>query len=195
MSKTLRNVLIAAAVAMLVSFLFGALGAAVNSPDLASVGLTLAASIGGITFFILHLRSGNRRVAQADSGTRERALAFSCPPDRALVFFVRSGFAGGAVGVDVDIDGKTIAQIKSPRFTCMQLAPGEHALSAHIGGSASALKPGSAHQSGVLAPGSVTVLRIAIRRGLLKSQLVFEPWTLETAKAKLGKIGMVSPAA
>ena len=139
MSKTLRNVLTAAAVAMLVGFLFGALGAAVNSPDLGSVGLTLAASIGGITFFILHLRSGNRCVAQADSDARARALAFGCPPDRALVFFVRSGFAGGAVGVDVAIDGKTLAQIKSPRFTCVQLAPGEHALSAHVGGSASAL--------------------------------------------------------
>ena len=39
---------------------------------------------------LIQVRSGHRRVARADADTHERALAFSCPPDRAPVFFVRS---------------------------------------------------------------------------------------------------------
>ena len=38
---------------------------------------------------LIHLRSGHRRVARADADTHERALAFSYPPERAPVFFVR----------------------------------------------------------------------------------------------------------
>ena len=37
---------------------------------------------------VIHLRSGHRRVVQADADTHERALAFSYPPERAPVFFV-----------------------------------------------------------------------------------------------------------
>lgn len=149
--------------------------------------------LGVLTFFILHLRAANRRAAPADADALARALAFTCPPDRALVYFIRTGFAGKAVGVDISVDGKTVAQIKSPRFTCVALAPGLHELTVHIGSGGSAMNPGSAKHSGTLSAGSVTLLHIGIQRGMLKSQLVFEPWTLDTAKARLGEISMVQP--
>lgn len=193
MSKLLRNVVIAALVALGVGFVFGFLGAVTHSEDVGSTGQWLAGALGVLTFFILHLRAGNRRAVPADADASARALAFTCPPDRALVYFIRTGFAGKAVGVDIGVDGKTVAQIKSPRFTCVALAPGLHELTAHIGAAGSALNPGSAKHSGTLLAGSVTLLHIGIQRGMLKSQLVFEPWTLETAKARLGKISMVQP--
>lgn len=192
MGKTVRNALIAAAVAALIGFLLEVLPALVDSSSAGGAGWTLAVALGCITFFILHFVSANRRTAAASPELRERALSFRCAPDEALVYFVRTGFAGKAVGVDLVVDGGIVAQIKSPRFACVQLAPGAHEFAARIGAGDSALKPGSARQAGVLAPGSVTVLHVAIQRSMLKSQLVFEPWSLETAKARLPQIAMVA---
>lgn len=192
MGKTLRNALIATAVAALIGFPLEVLPALVDSSSAGGAGWTLAVAMGIITFFILHFVSANRRVAAASPELRESALSFRGVPDQALVYFVRTGFAGKAVGVDVDVDGKAVAQIKSPRFTCIQIAPGAHEFVARIGAGDSALKPGSAQHAGVLAPGSVTVLHVSIQRSMLKSQLVFEPWTLETAKVRLPQIAMVA---
>ena len=193
MNKTVRNVLIAAGLAVLVSFVFGLLGVLTHSPDVGSTGQMLAAVLGVLTFFVLQFRGGNRRVTPADADARAQALTFACPPDRALVYFIRTGFAGKAVAVDIAIDSKTAAQIKSPRFTCLSLAPGMHDVAAQVGDGKSKLTPGSARLTTTLAAGSVTLLHIGIQRGLLKSQLIFEPWTLDMAKAQLGKIGMVLP--
>jgi hypothetical protein len=193
MNKTVRNALIAAGVAVVVSFVFSVLDAMTHSADVGSAGLTLAGVSGALIFVVLQFRGGNRRVSPADAQARAQALTFSCPPDRALVYFIRTGFAGKAVGVDIAVDGKTAAQIRSPRFTYLSLAPGSHALTAQIGDGQSKLSPQSAQFPATLAAGSVTLLHIGIQRGLLTSQLVFEPWTLDKAKAQLGKIGMVLP--
>lgn len=192
MNKIVRNALIAAAVAVAVGFVFGFLGAVLHAPGVGSSGQLLAAVLGTMTFFLLHLRSTNRRVATADDAQRQRALSFGCPPGRALVYVARTGFAGKALGVDIDVDGKTVAQIKSPRFTCIELAPGAHVLRAHVGGSeGSSLAPGPATQSVTLADGSVSCWHIGIQRGMVKSQLTFESWPLETARSKLGSMPMV----
>ncbi|MGZ5131839.1 MAG: hypothetical protein ACXWJ1_11030 [Caldimonas sp.] len=193
MNKTVRNVLIAVGVAALVGLVFGFLGAATRSPEVASSGQVLAIAAGCLAFFVAHLCGANRRVATADAGARAQALAFTCPADRALVYFVRTGFAGKAVGVDIVIDGKPVAQITSPRFTCLALAPGPHELLAQVGDGSSALSPAPARSVMTLAAGSITLLHIAIQRGMVKSQLAFEPWTLDLAKARLGNIGMVLP--
>ena len=191
MNKLLRNLLIAGGAAVAVGFLFGFVGVVRHSEEVGSSGQLFAGALGILTFFILHLRAGNRRAAPADAEARARALSFTCPPGQALVYFVRTGFAGKAVGVDIAIDGKTVAQIKSPRFTCVVLPPGTHELRAHIGSSASALSPSEAELSSTLPAGSITLLHIGIERGMVKAKLVFEPWTLDLAKAKLGNLGMV----
>jgi hypothetical protein len=194
MNKLLRNVLIAAGVAVAAGLVFGFLGALLHSEELGTSGQLLAGTLGILTFFILHLRAGNRRAVPADTEARTRALSFACPPDQALVYFIRTGFAGKAVGVDLAIDSKTVAQIKSPRFTCIALPPGPHELRARIGDGASALSPAEARLTTTLPAGSITLLHIGIERGMVKSKLVFEPWTLDAAKSRLGKIGMELPA-
>jgi hypothetical protein len=190
----MRNLLIAAGVAMAVGFVFGFLGAVLHSEEVGSSGQLLASTLAILTFFILHLRAGNRRAASADAETLARALSFTCPEDQALLYFVRTGFAGKAVGVDIAVDGKTVAQIKSPRFTCVGVPPGTHELRARVGRSGSTLNPGEAQLSSALPAGSITLLHIGIERGMVKSKLVFEPWTLDVAKTRFGKIGMVLPA-
>jgi len=191
MKPVFRNLLVAAAVSLVVGFGLSSLSVLVNAPDLGDAGVALAGTSGILTWFILHLRGANRRATLANPDDRARALSFTCPPQQALVYFVRTGFAGKAVGVDIAIDGKTVAQLTSPRFTCVAVAPGMHELTAQIGDGASTLNPASACSATTLADGSVTLLHVAIQRELLKSRLVFEPWSLEQARAKLAGIRMV----
>ena len=70
MNKTVRNVLIAVGVAALVGLVFGFLGAATQTPEVASSGQVLAIAAGCLAFFIAHLRGGNRRVAAGQEGHR-----------------------------------------------------------------------------------------------------------------------------
>jgi hypothetical protein len=191
MNKTVRNVSIAAGIAVLVGFIFGLLSAATRSRDLASAGQMLAAVLSIFSFFILQLRGGNRRTTYADANARAEALTFACPTDRALVYIIRTGFAGKAVGVDITVDGRMSAQIKSPRFACLSLVPGEHHIAAQVGDAKSKLNPDSAQFVATLAAGSIALLHVGIQRDLLRAKLVFEPWTLEMAKAKLRKVPMV----
>jgi hypothetical protein len=191
MNKLLRHAVVAALAAVAIGTVLRLLSDFVNAPDLGEAGWTLAAAIGIILFFIFYLRGANRRTATGDTEARERALAFACPADRALVYFVRSGLAGAAVGVDIRVDGQTVAQIKSPRFTCVTIAPGLRTLEACVGDGRSSLAPASAVMSATVTAGSVTLLHIGTRRSMLKTALVFEPWSIETAKARLKKIGMV----
>ncbi len=191
MKKTLRNGAIGAGIAFATALIFAVLGAAARAPSVADTGMTLGVAIGCIAFFALHFTSANRKVSAADAESRQRALAFTCPPDGALVYFVRTGFAGKAVGVDILVDGLNVAQIKSPRFTCVALKPGTHELVARVGTGTSALNPGTATLSTTLAAGSITLLHVSIQRSLVKSQLVFEPWSLEKARTQLAAIGMV----
>lgn len=191
MKRMLRNALVAAATAVVIGTTLARLGAAVSAPGLEDAGWVLACSIGILIYFILSTLGGNRQATRADAATRERALTFVCPPDQALVYFVRTGFVGAAMGVDICIDGRSVAQLKSPRFACVTLTPGPHALEARVGDGSSALVPASAAMSKAIAAGSVTLLHIGLRRNALKTSLVFEPWALETAKERLTKIGMV----
>jgi len=191
MNKSLRNALVAAIAAVAIGTVLGQLSDVVNAPELGQAGWTIAAAVGIILYFIFHLAGANRPTQRADAEARQRALAFACPPDRALVYFVRSGMAAWAVGADIRVDGRTVAQIKSPRFTCVTVAPGQHTLEAHMGDAGSSLAPAAAVMTTTVAAGSVTLLHIGIRRSMLRSSLVFEPWSIETAKQRLTKIGMV----
>jgi len=193
MNATLRNVLWAALAAIMVGFVLGELGDMVNAPTIGESGRVLAVSIGILLFFILHLRRANRASHPADADARARALSFICPHDHALVYFVRTGLSGAAVGVDIDIDDRTVAQVRSPRFTCLTLTPGTHSFKAHVGNGRSSMAPAPALLSISLGTGSVTLLHVAIRRSVLKTNLVFEPWTLDMAKARLGRMTMVLP--
>jgi hypothetical protein len=170
MSKLLRNLVIGAVVAVAAGLAFGLLGAMPDSEAIGNLRWWLAGTLGILAFFMLHLLGGNVRTAPADAAARAQALSFACPPDRSLIYFVRTGFTGKAVGVDIAIDGKTVSQIKSPSFTCLALAPGAHEFEARVGKERSALCPGSARLSATLVAGSATLLHIAIQRGKLESQ-------------------------
>lgn len=192
MKKWLIPALLAFVAAAIISFVFGFIGGFVHDEKLVDIGKLLGGLIGAFVFYFLYAKSGNRAVAKADEATRHRALQFACPPGKALLYLARTGFKGSAIGVDIAVDGRTLAQLKAPMFTCLELAPGPHRLQAEVGGR-SALHPAGAESALVLEAGTVTLLHIGMKTGLTRSQLVFEPWTLDTAQQKLASIGMVLP--
>ena len=89
MNMSLRNALVAAVAAIAIGTLLGQLSDFVNAPDLGQAGWTIATAVGIILFFVLRMAGANRPTQRADAEARERALAFACPTDRALVYFVR----------------------------------------------------------------------------------------------------------
>jgi hypothetical protein len=166
-----KNMLIALGVFLGLALLFEAADrlTGVNSSGSLDV-LPLTISI--LTFFVLQMKSGNRREARADDAARRAALDAPMPHGQALLYVYREGFAGKAVAWDVALDGAVLAQLKSPRFTQAVVRPGPHKLNASIGGMAGKLnQPGEIEFTAQ--PGEIIVFAAKANIGALKSTLGF----------------------
>src|SRR5262249_25181437 len=97
-------------------------------------GLIAGAGAGVVVAIVLFNLSGNRRTTTAHAGARQRALGFAAEPGKAALYLVRTGFVGKMAGMNVAVDGREVAQLKSPRFTRIDIAPGAHTLRASFGG-------------------------------------------------------------
>jgi len=148
---------------------------------------------GAITAYALSNLAGIRKVATADQAARTAALAMAPPPGKALIYLYREGFVGMAAGLNVAVDGKTIAQLTSPRFTCCVVSPGPHTLSAAFGGLAGPQNRSEAVEV-MASPASVHVYRLSLSLGALKNTIKATPVTdLAAAKATLGRMKMTTP--
>ena len=191
MNKVMRNGLIGVGVAAVVSgglSFVAAAGGAADGPQPLLIGGVLGAAI----FYLLNNVAGNRKTTRADDETRKRALMFAAPGDRAMLYLVRTGFVAKAAGLDLKVDGGIVAQLKSPQFTCIDLAPGQHEISAALSGGAGA-QSAPATRTMTLPAGSVTVLHFAMRMGLVKGHVEIAQWTPDDARAKLQSVAMVLP--
>jgi len=132
----------------------------------------------------------NRATPDATPEARTAALSFTPDPGKAALYVLRTQFVGKAVGVNVLIDGKAVAQIKSPRFTRILLTPGPHRLTGYSG----TAKPSDAHASEVNATaGAIVVMRCAVEPQMVSTVVKFTPTTLDEARADLAKTRMVAP--
>lgn len=199
MSKNTRNMLIGLGVSLATGFLLGLMNSYVEARTGRAAGTDLPTWLlpvlfGTFTYLILQGLSGNRKVAMADAAERDRALSFTPEPGRSLLVFVREGFVGKAVGVNVHVDGATVAQLKSPRFTAVSVAPGVHQLTADCqttSGTVTALP----YEIRV-EPGETAVMRLGIAMGMVKGNLKFERETdMEAVRRKLRSVPMVAPDA
>jgi hypothetical protein len=167
MSVKVRNALIGFAVAFLVSLVLGVLGAGT------SAGL-LGMMLGIFTWYILSNLSSNRKVANVPDADRLAALSAPPPPGYGLVYVYREGFIGMAVGFDVALDGVTVAQLKSPRFTRLVVPSGSHSLAGGPKGFA-----GAQNKIGVtsftLAAGETQVYRLKSQMGMLQNSVAVTP--------------------
>ena len=146
------------------------------------------ALIGLITAGVIVYRNlqTNRKVAEATPQQRAEALAFAPVAGKAALYIYRNQFVGRAVGINVLIDGREVAQLKSPRFTRVLLTPGAHTIAGFTGTN----KPPAAGEGLAFAAnaGDVTILKVEVEPQMVGVTVRFSHQPLEKARADLAKI-------
>jgi hypothetical protein len=176
------------ATAFVVNFLMGLGG--VEKGD--TTGLIAGIGAGVVVAVVLFNLSGNRRTASADAGARKRALAFAAEPGKAALYLVRTGFVGKMAGMNLAVDGREVAQLKSPRFTRVDISPGPHTLRASFGGGlAGQTKP--SERAFECAAGDIVVMKLGMSMGVLQNPVQIEPVNLEAMRGELGRMHMTAP--
>ncbi|MGE0828635.1 MAG: hypothetical protein AB7O04_04705 [Hyphomonadaceae bacterium] len=191
MSKSVVNILIAFGLAAIVSFaLSTALSIGGDDPGLTP--MLVGAAVAMVALVALNNLSGNRAVKDASDEARAAALAFQPPAGQAALYVFRSGFIGKAAGMNIALDEKTIAQLKSPRFTSLPITPGAHKVLASFGGGlASQSKP--AEFSFEAAAGEIVALKVTMGFGAMQSPIQIERVSADEAKTALASMRMVAP--
>jgi hypothetical protein len=87
--------------------------------------MTILALVGVVAGGVIVFRNSktNRKVAEATLDQRDQALKFAPVAGKAVLYVFRNQFVGRAVGINVMIDGREVAQLKSPRFTRLRFRP------------------------------------------------------------------------
>ena len=191
MQKYLVPALAGFAVGFVINFLIGmAASAAGGKGD--NSGLYLGMAAGAITAIVFYNLSGNRRTANAAASAKQRALAFTADPGKAALYLVRTGFVGKMAGMNLAVDGREVAQLKSPRFTRIEITPGPHVLTASFGGGlAGQTKPSELAFS--CADGEIVVMKLAMSMGVLKNPVKIERSSADaSARAELSGMQMTA---
>lgn len=153
------------------------------------LGLTL--TVIALGFSLANLRS-NRRVTNASAAERDAALTQLPPSGRSRILVYRQGFVGKALGIDVTLDGAVVAQLKAPRFTALDVAPGVHRIGTRLSGTAK-LQNRDTEVSVEVAAGETAAVRMEMAMGLGKNQIDLIPVTTVEAAPALRRMTMVLP--
>lgn len=189
MSKIIRAALVGLVVAFVVGFGLGWLDSLTGESS--SMPYLAGAFAGVFTTYILGNLAGNRKVATVSGADKDAALSFSPPPGKALVVVYRTGFIGSAAGLNVRVDGKEVAQLKSPRFTVIACDAGPCVLSARFGGLAGPQNK-DAETPLVLEAGQVLCFTSKISMGALRNTVRLEEEPLsDDLRRKLRGMTMV----
>lgn len=128
----------------------------------------------------------NRKVAEATAEQRKDALAFAPVAGKAVLYVFRNQFVGRAVGINVMIDGREVAQLKSPRFTRIVLTPGSHRLAGYTGTNK---KPADGEGLEIsAASGDVLVAKCEVEAQMVGVTIKYTPLALDTGRAEVRKI-------
>ncbi|HWA61235.1 MAG TPA: hypothetical protein VG939_07660 [Caulobacteraceae bacterium] len=194
MEKYIKPIAIGAVIAFVIAFGMSFLFQAMHSPS-TGISIYMGLFVGAFTAYILANLAGNRKVQTADAGAQDQALAMTPPAGKALIYAYRDGFVGKAAGLNVAVDGKSVAQLTSPRFTCVAVSPGQHELTGAFGGLAGPQNKGAAVAVTAEA-GGVYVYKFGVSMGALQNSITATPVTdLALAKAAMGRMKMTVPDA
>ena len=172
MSKTVQILLVAFVTALVLGFAIAFITSLNGEPNLYEA-VVAGGFGGGAAAFVFGNLSGNRRVANASDADKRAALGEPPPPGKAVLFVYRQGYVGKLVGMNIELDGTAVAQIKSPRFIRLVVAAGVHTVTAYFGGFAGPQStPGAVAIDA--APDSVLALRIKPKMGLVQGGLSLE---------------------
>lgn len=161
--------------------------------DLGMTKFVLPMVLGSGLFAGLNARSANRRVPLANDARKAELLAFTPRPGIGWIVVMRGKKnAGGALGFDVSIDGKVVAQLMPKRFTVVALAAGEHRLAADMPGA-----PGTVFPLDIaIAAGAVQIFAIEMSMGLMRATIRLDPVTDTPAvRAALASMSLVEAEA
>ena len=186
MKITLKQGLTAFGVALAVGFLIGLVPG-----EGSAMPLIFGMMAGAFTVYIMSNLSGNTAEGAADAETKRRALTFEAAPGRAALYLVRTGFIAKLAGLNVELDGKTVAQLKSPRFARLDIRPGQHLIRAGFGGGLTA-QSNPAELSLQAKPGEVIVLQLGVAMGALKNNVQITRGTLDGVRGSLAGMKMVA---
>ncbi len=170
----------------------GKIGAALAQSGFGLIALLLfVVAFGGYIFWNLR---GTGKAVLADPAAQAAALSMTPPAGQALVYVYREGFVAKLAGMNINLDGKTLAQLTAPRFTSFAVSPGQHTVSGAFAGGAGAQTKGfevavSAVEGGVYA------YRVTVEMGALKNGAAATPVTdLAIAKDAMSRMKMVVAA-
>lgn len=147
---------------------------------LALVGLVV---VGVIIFRNLKT---NRKVATATPEQRDEALRFEPVAGKAALYVFRNQFVGRAVGINVLIDGREVAQLKSPRFTRILLTPRAHRIAGYTG--TNKAPPPDEGIELVANAGEIFVAKCEVEPQMVGVTIKFTPVSVDAARADLQKI-------
>lgn len=161
-------------------------------PEVVTILALLALIVGGVIVF-RNLKT-NRKVAEAAPAERLAALTFTPAADKAALYVFRNQFVGRAVGINVLIDGREVAQLKSPRFTRILLTPGAHRIAGYTGTNK---RPADGEGLEFNAEaGGVYIMKCEVEPQMVGVTIKYTPLSLEAARADVKKIArMVVPDA
>jgi len=174
-----------------VNFLLSAMATAGGEkPD--NIGLIAGIGLGVVVALIFFNLSGNRKTAAAGAGAKQRALAFTAEPGKAALYLVRTGFVGKLAGMNLAVDGREVAQLKSPRFTRVDVAPGAHTLTASFGGGLT-IQTKRSELAFTCGDGEIVVVKLSMGMGIVQNPVKIERSSADAVRAELAGMQMTAP--
>jgi hypothetical protein len=149
-------------------FAFGLLRALLGEEIVLVISLIALVVVGVLVYRNLQT---NRKVTEATPQQRAEALQFAPVADKAVLYVFRNQFVGRAVGVNVLIDGREVAQIKSPRFIRVVLTPGPHKIAGYTGTN----KPPAEGEGDAInaAAGDVLIMKCEVQPNMVGASVKF----------------------
>lgn len=194
MSKYALPIIIGLVVAFVISGALSLLAAMAGTS--AGMSPAIVGSLAGVfTAYIMANLAGNRKGVAGSAEQKAAAVALTPPPGQALLIVYRDGFVGMAAGLNVSVDGRVVAQLKSPRFTAIPLDAGAHEMELAFGALAGKQNKPNVERFGAGA-GEVIAYRAKVSMGALQNTIAVDRVSADAElTAKLRGMTMTAPDA
>jgi len=192
MTKSMRNLLIAAAVAAVTFAALLAAEASAPGVDLGAIKFVLPVVIFSGLSAGLNGLAGNRKLPAASGEMRAAALAFPPVAGGGYLVVLRRARSARTVGFVITLDGTVAAQLMATQFVILRLAGGPHRLNVDIPGA-----PGTsaaAPRDIEMAEGDIMFFETRTVMGLTRTSVHLDPLPdSPDLRERLGKAAMVMP--
>ena len=127
--------------------------------------------VGGITAYLMANLQGTKGGPLASEAQKTAVLGLRPSPGKGLILIHRQGFVGKMAGMEVTLDGRVLAQLKSPQFTAVEVEPGPHSIGFGFVGLAAAQNKPEVVQTTVV-EGQVVAWRATVSMGMTSKNTI-----------------------